>query len=144
MGFFGKTVNAEQEMKRVDGEAISSIIDKDMTLRGEISFQGKARIDGTISGNIVGEHLILSETGKIVGDIQVSSFNCYGLLEGNVKATMLIARKNCSIQGKLEAGNLTVEAGARIQGEIQAASQEIPPEKGQDLVTATLPTSSEK
>ena len=131
-------------MKKVDGEAISSIIDKHMILRGELSFQGKARIDGTITGNIEGEHLILSETGRIVGDLNVSSFNCYGSLEGNVKATMLIARKNCFIQGKLEAGNLTVEPGACIQGEIQAASQEPSPEEGKDSVTATLPTSSEK
>lgn len=144
MGFFGKAGNAEQEMKKVDGEAISSIIDKHMTLRGDMSFQGKARIDGTINGNIEGEHLILSETGRIVGDINVSSFNCYGSLEGNIKATMLIARKNCSIQGKLEAGNLTVEPGACLQGEIQAASQEPFPAESKDPVAATLPMSSEK
>lgn len=144
MGFFGKAVHAEQEMKKVDGEAISSIIDKHMTLRGELSFQGKARIDGTINGNITGEHLILSETGRVIGDIKVSSFNCYGSLEGNVSATMLMARKNCSILGKLEAANLTVEPGACIQGEIQAASQEPSPEESRHPAAATLPTSSEK
>jgi len=121
MGMFGKSVNVEQEMKKVESEAISSIIDKSMTIKGEIVFKGKARIDGTIDGNIEGEHLILSETGKVIGDIIVSSFNCYGILEGNVQASMLIARKNCSIHGKLEAGNLTVEPGASIEGEIKAA-----------------------
>ena len=86
MGMFGKSMNVEQEMKKVDSEAISSIIDKSMTIKGEIFFKGKARIDGTINGNIDGEHLILSETGKVIGDITVSSFNCYGSLEGNIKA----------------------------------------------------------
>lgn len=119
---FGKSENPEQEMKKVEGEAISSIIDKSMTVTGEISFKGKARIDGTINGNIKGEHLILSESGKITGDITVSSFNCYGSLEGNIKADMLTARKNCSIHGKLEAVSLTVEPGAAIQGEIKAAA----------------------
>lgn len=121
---FGKSVDIEQEMKKVDSQAISSIIDKSMSIKGELVFKGKARIDGTINGNIEGEHLILSETGKIVGDIAVSSFNCYGSLEGNIKATMLTARKNCSIHGKLEADNLTVEPGASIQGEIKAAAKE--------------------
>ncbi len=37
-----------------------------MTIKGEISLKGKRRIDGTINGNIDGEHLILSETGKIL------------------------------------------------------------------------------
>lgn len=127
MGIFGKAVNVEQEMKKVESEAISSIIDKSMTVKGELAFKGKARIDGTINGNIEGEHLILSETGKVIGDINVSSFNCYGSLEGNVKATMLTARKNCSLHGKIEAGNLTVEPGASIQGEIKAAAKDLPP-----------------
>lgn len=120
---FGKVVDVEQEMKKVESEAISSIIDKSMTVTGEVTFKGKARIDGVINGNLEGEHLILSETGKVIGDITVSSFNCYGSLEGNVKASMLTARKNCSIHGKLEADSLTVEPGASIEGEIKVASQ---------------------
>ena len=126
MAIFGKSENVEQEMKKIEGEAISSIIDKSMIITGEIAFKGKARIDGTINGNIEGEHLILSETGKVIGDITVSSFNCYGALEGNVKAGMLTARKNCSIHGKLEASSLTVEPGASIQGEIRAAAKDEP------------------
>ena len=126
MAMFGKSANVEQEMKKVESEAISSIIDKSMTISGEIAFKGKARIDGTINGNIDGEHLILSETGKVIGDITVSSFNCYGSLEGNIKAGMLTARKNCSIHGKLEASSLTVEPGASIQGEICAAAKDVP------------------
>ncbi len=37
---------------------------------------------------------------------------------------MLTARKNCSMHGKLEAGSLTVEPGASIQGEINAAAKD--------------------
>ena len=144
MAMFGKTVNVEQEMKKVDSEAISSIIDKSMTIKGELIFKGKARIDGTIYGNIEGEHLILSETGKVVGDINVSSFNCYGSLEGNVKATMLTARKNSFMHGKLEAGNLTAEPGASIQGEIKAAAKDLPVEDKKAAPPVTLKTSASK
>jgi cytoskeletal protein CcmA (bactofilin family) len=124
MGMFGKPESVEQEMQKVENEAISSIIDKSMTVKGEISFKGKARIDGIINGNIEGEHLILSETGKVTGDVSVSSLNCYGSLDGNVKANILTARKNCSIHGKLIAESLTVEPGAAIEGEIKAATKE--------------------
>ena len=127
MGMFGKSDNVEQEMQKVEKEAISSIIDKSMTIKGEISFKGKARIDGEINGNIEGEHLILSETGKVTGDISVSSLNCYGSLEGNVRANILTARKNCSIHGKIIADSLTVEPGAAIEGEIRAAAKDEKP-----------------
>jgi len=144
MGMFGKSMDAEQEMKKVDSEAISSIIDKSMTIKGEIHFKGKTRIDGTIHGNIDGEHLILSETGKVVGNIQASSFNCYGILEGNVQATMLTARKNCSIHGKLEAGSLTVEPGASIQGEIKAAAKDSKPAEKDAPIALAVKKTAEK
>ena len=124
MSMFGKPESVEQEMQKVENEAISSIIDKSMHVKGEISFKGKARIDGKINGNIEGEHLILSETGEVTGDVSVSSLNCYGSLDGNVKANILTARKNCSIHGKLVAESLTVEPGAAIEGEIKAATKE--------------------
>ena len=57
-----------------------------MKIKGEISFKGKARIDGQIDGNIDGEHLVLSESGVITGDINASSFICQGKVEGNIKA----------------------------------------------------------
>ena len=141
---FGKAVNVEQDMKKIESEVISSIIDKSMTINGELLFKGKARIDGTINGNIDGEHLILSETGKVVGDITVSSLNCYGSLDGNVKATMLTARKNCSFHGKIEADNLTVEPGASIEGEIKAAAKDPIPEGKKAPVTITVGTSASK
>lgn len=119
---FGKSNSTEDKMKKIEGGAISSIVDKLMCITGTIAFQGKARIDGTVKGNIEGEHLILSQTGKIEGDILLESFTCYGTLIGNIQADILVARKGCSISGTLEATSLTVEPGARIEGEIKAAT----------------------
>lgn len=124
---FGKSENTENKMKKVESEAIASIIDKSMVITGEVSFKGKARIDGTIKGNVQGDHLILSKTGIVEGDITVQSFNCFGKLTGNIKTDILVARKGCGLQGKLEAESLTVEPGARIEGEIKAAAQNHPP-----------------
>jgi len=96
-----------------------------MVIKGELVFEGKARIDGTIEGNIQGEHLILSEDGKITGDIQVATLFCHGTLEGNVKASMVTARKSCHIQGCIESNSLSVEPGAGINGELKVASKEL-------------------
>lgn len=124
MSVFGKKNGGEQG-EAGDTEAISSLIDKSMTITGTISFAGKARIDGLITGNIEGEHLILSETGKIIGNVKAASFNCHGTLEGDTQANSVIARKSCSIHGKLEAASLTVEPGATIDGEIKAAAKDL-------------------
>jgi cytoskeletal protein CcmA (bactofilin family) len=119
---FSKKNGFDKEMQKAENETISSVIDKSMSVSGEMSFKGKTRIDGTINGNVNGEHLILSESGKIVGDIKVSSFICHGYLKGNIIAKLVTARKGCSIIGKLEAGSLTVEPGATLDGEVKAAA----------------------
>jgi cytoskeletal protein CcmA (bactofilin family) len=119
--FNKKGSSIEKELQKAEGETISAIIDKTMVISGEIAFKGKTRIDGTINGDITGEHLILSESGKITGDLNVSSFICHGTIEGNIIASLVTARKGCSIRGRLEAGSLTVEPGARLDGEVKTA-----------------------
>jgi cytoskeletal protein CcmA (bactofilin family) len=122
---FNKKNSFDQDSKKAEKEAISSIIDTKMVMKGELLFEGKARIDGTIEGNIKGEHLILSEGGKITGDVQVSTFVCHGTLEGNIKSSILTARKTCQIHGRIESNNLNVEPGAKLDGEIKVAAQDL-------------------
>ncbi len=124
MSVFGHKNREEQGMAS-DAEAISSLIDKSMTITGTVSFAGKARIDGLITGDVEGEHLILSETGKILGNVKAATFTCHGTLDGDIQANNVIARKSCSIHGRLEATSLTVEPGAAIDGEIKAAAKEL-------------------
>jgi cytoskeletal protein CcmA (bactofilin family) len=125
MAIFSKKDSFEQESEKAEKEVISSIIDSNMTMKGELLFEGKARIDGTVEGNIKGDHLILSEGGKINGDIQVSTFVCHGILEGNVKASMVTARKSCRIHGLIESNSLSVEPGAGLCGELRVANKEL-------------------
>ncbi|MEE4243078.1 MAG: polymer-forming cytoskeletal protein [Desulfopila sp.] len=139
---FGKKEDIEKEIEKVESEAISSIIDASMTLTGEMSFKGKTRIDGQINGNIKGEHLILSKDGKINGDVIVSSFICQGNFTGNIEAKILTARKGSSIQGKIVAGSLTVEPGARLDGEIKAATKDTDSSLKSGSTTKSLPPNS--
>jgi len=146
---FGKKEDFEKEIEKVEGEAISSIIDGTMTITGEMSFKGKTRIDGEINGNIVGEHLILSKNGKIQGDIKVNSFICQGSFTGNVDTKILTARRGCLIQGKIIAGSLTVEPGASLDGEIKAATKDLqskassPAPSGPDKTASPAPPKTE-
>ncbi|MEA3468397.1 MAG: polymer-forming cytoskeletal protein [Thermodesulfobacteriota bacterium] len=125
MAIFSKKNSFEQESQKADKEAISSIIDARMVMKGELLFEGKTRIDGTVEGDIKGEHLILSEVGKVHGNIHVSTFVCHGTLEGNVTANLVTARKSCRIHGMIESNNLSVEPGAALSGEMKIATKEL-------------------
>lgn len=114
--------NLEKQIQKVESETISSIVDQNMTISGELSFKGKTRIDGAVTGNITGEHLILSQSGVINGDISVSSFVCHGSIDGNVNADIVTARKGSSIHGRVTTANLVVEPGAALDGEVKTVS----------------------
>lgn len=125
MAIFSKKDSFEQESEKAEREVISSIIDAKMTMTGDLLFEGKARIDGTVEGDIKGEHLILSEVGKIHGNVQVSTLVCHGTLEGNITASLVTARKTCRIHGLIESNNLSVEPGAELSGEVKVSSKEL-------------------
>ncbi len=114
----------DKGLSKVESDTISSVVDQNMTIRGELSFTGKARIDGTVNGNITGEHLILSQSGRIIGDVRVMSFVCHGTIEGNVTADTVTARKGSLIHGKVEAANLVVDPGAALDGEVKTVADE--------------------
>lgn len=115
--------NLAKQFQKVDNESISSIVDQNMTINGELIFKGKTRIDGTVNGNITGEHLILSQSGRVNGDIEVATFVCHGTLEGNVSADMVTSRKGSSIHGNVATANLVVEPGAALDGEVKTVSK---------------------
>lgn len=106
-----------------ESDAISSIVDQNMTITGELHFKGKARIDGTVNGTINGDYLILSRSGRINGDIKVATFICHGTMEGNIDAEMVSVRKSSSINGKVAATNLVVEPGATLDSEVKTISE---------------------
>lgn len=125
MTLFSKKDDYSKESQAAEKEAITSIVDAKMVIKGEISFEGKARVDGVVEGDIKGDHLILSKTGKVKGDITSTSCVCHGRLEGNLSAKLVTACKSSEILGSLEAGSLTVEPGAAISGEIRVAAKDL-------------------
>lgn len=120
MGLFNKKNNLQQKATKVSEGPITSILSKEMQVTGEIQFKGKTRIDGLINGNVRGEYLVLSETGKIIGDVDIDSLVCHGTIEGNINCKQVTAHPTATIHGILVAANLTVESGASLNGEIKA------------------------
>lgn len=135
------TVMATTPVKaaKSSSDVISSVISTDMKITGEVSFKGKARIDGYVEGNINGDNLILSESGKVKGDVHLTTLICHGSVEGNVKAQQVTAHSSSSIKGNLVATSLTVESGATLQGEVSSSQPQSQP-KASPIASTASPT----
>ncbi len=134
----------QKEESKAAKEAISSILSKDMRITGDIQFKGKTRIDGHVDGNIKGEYLVLSETGKVVGDVEVDSLVCHGTIEGNINSKLVSAHATAAIYGMLVASNLTVESGASLNGEIKASRAQNPEPASAKPTTASASQAEKK
>lgn len=126
MALFAKKDPAPEHSAGKSGEVITSILAKDLRVTGELKFKGKTRLDGIVEGNIKGEHLVLSECGRVHGDLELISLICHGTVEGNIKAQQVTAHRTASVHGNLIATSLTVEPGARLNGEITSSLQQTP------------------
>ena len=122
MGLLSKN---KESVGASDKAAISSIIDEGMIVTGDVSFKGKARVDGRIEGNVKGDYLILSESGIVIGDIEAQIVACQGRVDGNIKAEKLHAKHAAKIRGSLDVIDLTVDSGASLSGDVKAHSQDL-------------------
>ena len=103
--------------------AIRSIIGQDMTMVGDLSFKSKIQIDGQIQGNLTGTSLVVSETGRIIGNVITESLVCYGQINGDLTVGKLFLKKTGVINGRVETSDLSVESGGSLNGEIKSLIQ---------------------
>ena len=102
-----------------------NIINSKTKIKGDISSEGDLRIDGIIEVTlvIIGK-LVLSPTGKIIGNITCNNGDISGRIEGNINTKELLTLKaNANILGDIQIGQLSIEPGAVFTGRCSMNNQ---------------------
>lgn len=102
-----------------------SIIDRDLTVEGSITSQGRLVIKGTVKGAIEGEDVIIAEEGFVSSNINVANLTIGGVFKGEVTVSeelVILATGNCS--GKVACRNLVVEGGGKLNAEVSQIGSE--------------------
>lgn len=88
-------------------------------LKGEITGCDTLRIDGTFDGNAIARQLILCPGGKYLGVAQIDEAEIEGTLDGTLTVRgRLFLRSKGRVSGTLSYGQLEVECGGEIAGQI--------------------------
>jgi cytoskeletal protein CcmA (bactofilin family) len=113
-----KQVNKVSVLK--SGQRISdkapSIIVSDLNILGDLISEGAIEIGGCVRGNIKCKNVVIRKGASIEGDIYSDFLVVHGKTKGVVKAKNLHISANGFVCGKIEYYNLTVDAGAEIDG----------------------------
>lgn len=95
---------------------------------GDLSFEGRVRVDGTFVGRLYTEEVLeIGETGCVEGEADVARAIIAGRFEGRLRCREhLRLTRTAELSGQLDVGVLECEAGARIRGPIHVRGSELP------------------
>lgn len=100
----------------------TSKIDTNMTVEGDVVTDGNLIIEGELLGSFKGGELIVTESGRVRGDIISKRIECFGHIEGSVETSSLFLKKGGSQVGTVITGELEVESGAVIDCVLNSSS----------------------
>jgi cytoskeletal protein CcmA (bactofilin family) len=93
-------------------------LDKGSKISGKISFEGPARIDGEVDGEVnAKDSVAIGETAVVTAQIKAASVMVAGKVSGDIVATQRIEiRPSAKVIGNLTAPVLVVHEGAHFEG----------------------------
>jgi cytoskeletal protein CcmA (bactofilin family) len=101
---------------------IDSLIGQGTVINGDLVFSGGLHVDGTIKGNVVAEEgstalLILSEFGRIEGEVTVPNMVLNGEIVGDViGSTRVELAPKSRIKGSVYYNLIEMAIGAEVNG----------------------------
>jgi len=107
-------------MLSVGGEKtqVIGILQEGTTFEGNLSFVGTMKIGGKFKGEIFSDDtLIIDESAKVEGQIQVGELVIKGSVEGEVHATKKVTMlAPARFKGSVSSPNLKLEEGVLFEG----------------------------
>jgi cytoskeletal protein CcmA (bactofilin family) len=97
---------------------------QDTKLKGNIESRGDLRIDGQLEGtlNCLGR-VVIGPDAKITGTLSCKNAEIFGNIEGDIIVSDLLSLKSSAvIMGNLTMGKLSVEPGAKFNGQCKMAA----------------------
>ena len=113
----------QRKKSRPNGR-IDSLIGAGTRIVGDVSFSGGLRIDGEVTGNVVGVSdqsttLIVSANAKIEGEIHVAHVVLNGTVTGPIYSTESLELQGRSrVSGDVHYNTLEMHLGAIIEGRL--------------------------
>ncbi len=103
---------------------VNTLVGQDTEIRGDLVFSGGLHVDGKIIGNVIAEEgstamLILSEFGKIEGEVKVPNMVLNGEIVGDVYgSTRVELAPKSRVKGSVYYNMIEMAIGAEVNGNL--------------------------
>ena len=107
------------------GDRRRSVLHDGITIRGDWESEGIVEFGGSIVGNVTADTLVVTENGKITGNVWARNVTVAGTLEGEISAVNVALKQKARVSGQIEAHVITIDEGANLEGHIRARPRNI-------------------
>ncbi|MCM8730845.1 polymer-forming cytoskeletal protein [Hephaestia sp. GCM10023244] len=95
-----------------------SVLGPDVTVTGDIEADSDLHIDGIVAGDLVCASLIQTADSRITGAVRAQSARIGGTIEGSVTVDALTIEASARISGDIAYKTVTIEGGATVDGRL--------------------------
>ena len=118
----------------VDNSESSLMIGEGVIITGTIMANSKVTIQGTVDGDIECNSITISKSGNVKGKIKTDTITVEGKAEGEINADdVLNIKSQGHVSGKVFYGEIQIEEGGKISGEINHRDKDNKQEEFKDL-----------
>lgn len=123
-----RIVESQQQMASSQG---SAYLDRGTKISGKLHFEGPARIDGEVDGEIHGKSITIGESATVTAQITADSVVVCGKVNGEISASQRIEiRATAKVHGNITAPKLMIHEGAIFDGQCAMESHGAQERKG--------------
>lgn len=104
--------------KQGEKAEFETVIGPSVKVEGDFIGDGNVLVEGLVNGSLhTGKHVVVTDRAKITANIMAQTAKISGEVTGNVKVSdRLELAGTAKVSGDIEAGLLSIEAGARFNG----------------------------
>jgi cytoskeletal protein CcmA (bactofilin family) len=106
-------------------DKLESFLGKNSNFKGELNVQGTLRVDGRVEGQLDADHLILSESAVVTGEIKAKRLIVGGTVDGSIDAQEMVEIKSKGrVLGDIFTRKLAILEGGEVNGKIEMKKEE--------------------
>ncbi|HML06779.1 MAG TPA: polymer-forming cytoskeletal protein [Xanthobacteraceae bacterium] len=128
------TADVKDEASNVKAGASNgcAFLGEGVKFKGSISVPEKITVHGTLEGDVESRDLFVGPNGVIKGSVHVDQADVEGTIIENIEAKVCLSlRKSGRIEGKAVYGEIEIEKGGKVSGEVrlidEASKGKLPP-----------------
>ena len=124
----------EPEVKEETNSSSSLMIGEGVTITGTIKADNEVNIHGTIDGDIDCNSVTINKSGNVKGKVKTEIMTVEGKVEGEININSILHIKSKgNVSGKIFYGEIEIDTGGKLSGEINHRDKDNKQEEFKDL-----------